>query len=260
MVPIFAAFDHAAAKGKIFFYDLLGAEFECVDFCATGSGAHIVRGALYYQNRWGPQPLREMAGEQAVELLLKMLETAAEYDTRTGGFRESAHIFPQVVQVTAAGLSAVPDEELARALSKGLRRMLEEPYRWVEAINNRREYLEDQLASGSPVVGTTYADGVLLLTATPGPRKLFEVYDEIAFAAVGHPADIEKLRKAVIDIAHLEGFNLSANDVTLQRLVSFGIGPLMKAAFDELFRSPFIARVMMAELDPDGGGDALFHR
>ena len=135
--------------------------------------------------------------------------------------------------------------------------MLEEPYRWVEAINNRREYLEDQLASGSPVVGTTYADGVLLLTATPGPRKLFEVYDEVAFAAIGHPADIEKLRKAVIDIAHLEGFNLSANDVTLQRLVSFGIGPLMKAAFDELFRSPFIARVMMAELDPDGG-DAFF--
>ena len=49
--------------------------------------------------------------------------------------------------------------------------MLEEPYRWVEAINNRREYVEDQLASGSPVVGTTYADGVLLLTATHRPAQ-----------------------------------------------------------------------------------------
>ncbi len=136
--------------------------------------------------------------------------------------------------------------------------MLEEPYRWVEAINNRREYLEDQLSGGSPVVGMTYADGVLLLTTTPGPRKLFEIYNEIAFAAVGHPADIEKLRKAVIDIAHIEGFNLSARDVTLQRLVSFGIGPLMKAAFDEIFRSPFIARVMMAELDPVEGGDVFY--
>ena len=135
--------------------------------------------------------------------------------------------------------------------------MLEEPYRWVEAINNRRDYLQDQLAGGSPVVGTTYAGGVLLLTTTPGPRKLFEVYNEMAFAAVGHAADIEKLRKAVIDIAHIEGFNLSAADVTLQRLVSFGLGPLMKAAFDEIFRSPFIARVMMAELDPGGGGDAF---
>ncbi len=131
--------------------------------------------------------------------------------------------------------------------------MLEEPYRWVEAINNRREYLDDQLSGGSPVVGMTYAGGVLLLTATPGPRKLFEVYNEIAFAAVGHPADIEKLRKAAIDIAHIEGFNLSARDVTLQRLVSFGIGPMMKAAFDEIFRSPFIARVMLAELDQEKG-------
>ena len=136
--------------------------------------------------------------------------------------------------------------------------MLEEPYRWVEAINNRREYLDDQLSGGSPVVGMTYADGLLLLTATPGPRKLFEVYNEIAFAAVGHPADIEKLRKAVIDIAHIEGFNLSARDVTLQRLVSFGIGPMMKAAFDEIFRSPFIARVMLAELDQENGSGLFY--
>jgi len=136
--------------------------------------------------------------------------------------------------------------------------MLEEPYRWVEAIRNRREYLEDQLHDASPVVGLTYADGVLLLTTTPGPRKLFEVYNQVAFAAVGHPADIEKLRKAVIDIAHVEGFNLSARDVSLQRLVSFGIGPLMKSAFDEIFRSPFITRVLMAELDPPGGGSAFY--
>ena len=136
--------------------------------------------------------------------------------------------------------------------------MLEEPYRWVEAIRNRRDYLDDQLRGASPVVGTRYRDGVLFLTTTPGPRKVFEVYNEIAFAAIGHPADIEKLRKAVIDIAHLEGFNLSANDVNLQRLVSFGIGPLVKGAFDEIFRSPFLARVLLAELDPPSGDDVFY--
>jgi len=136
--------------------------------------------------------------------------------------------------------------------------MLEEPYRWVEAIRNRRDYLEDQLRGASPVVATRYRDGVLLLTTTPGPRKVFEVYNEIAFAAIGHPADIEKLRKAVIDIAHLEGFNLSASDVNLQRLVSFGIGPLVKGAFDEIFRSPFLARVLLAELDPPNGDDVFY--
>lgn len=112
VVPIFAAFDEIAEQSKIFFYDLLGAEFECVDFCTTGSGSHIIRGALYYQNRWGT-PLQEMAEEQAVEMVVKMLETAAEYDTATGGFRATAQIFPQVMRVTAAGLSAVPEDELA---------------------------------------------------------------------------------------------------------------------------------------------------
>jgi proteasome alpha subunit len=136
--------------------------------------------------------------------------------------------------------------------------MLDEPYRWVEAIRNRREYLEDQLRDASPVVGLGYADGVLLLTTTPGPRKLFEVYNDIAFAAIGHPADLEKLRKAIIDIAHLEAFNLSASDVSLQRLVHLGLGPLMKTAFDEIFRSPYIARAMVAELDPAHAGDAFY--
>jgi proteasome alpha subunit len=127
--------------------------------------------------------------------------------------------------------------------------MLDEPYRWVEAVRNRREYLEDQLAGASPVVGLAYADGLLLLTTTPGPRKLFEAYNQIAYAAIGHPADIEKLRKAVIDVAHVEGFNHSARDVSLHRLVNYGLGPLMKGAFDEIYRSPFTARVLVAELD-----------
>ena len=136
--------------------------------------------------------------------------------------------------------------------------MLEEPYRWIEAIQNRRDFLDHQLQDASPVVGLGYENGIVLLTTTPGPRKLFEVYDRLAFAAIGHPADIEKLRKAAIDIAHLEAFNFSASDVSLQRLVSFGVGPIIKAAFDEIFRSPYTARILMAELDPPGGQDAFF--
>ncbi len=136
--------------------------------------------------------------------------------------------------------------------------MLEEPYRWVEAIRNRREYVDDQLKAASAVVGCAYENGILLLTTTPGPRKLFEIYNQLAFAAIGHPADIEKLRKAVIDIAHLEAFNLSAHDISLQRLVHFGIGPLIKSAFDEIFRSPYLARVLVAELDPSEDQGCFF--
>lgn len=136
--------------------------------------------------------------------------------------------------------------------------MLEEPYRWVEAMRNRREYLDDQLQGAAPVIGLGFEHGLLMLTSTPGPRKIFEVYNQVAFAAIGHPADIEKLRKSVIDIAHVEAFNFSASDISLQRLVSFGLGPLIKSAFDEIFRSPYTARGLMAELDPPAEQDALY--
>lgn len=130
--------------------------------------------------------------------------------------------------------------------------MLAEPHRWVEAIRQRRAYIEDQLKDVSPVIGLPYADGLLLVTTTPGPRKIFEVYDQLALAGVGHPADMEKVRRAAIDIAHVEAYNLSSADVTAYRLVASGIGPLMKTAFDEVVRSPYIARLMVAEL---GGAD-----
>ena len=47
--------------------------------------------------------------------------------------------------------------------------MIEEPYRWVEAIANRREYIETQIAGGSPIVALTYREGILLFTL-PGKR------------------------------------------------------------------------------------------
>jgi proteasome beta subunit len=112
VVPIFAAFDAVAASGKIFFYDILGAQFESVDFCTTGSGSPIIRGALYHLNRWGGQPLASMEERTSLTLILKMLETAAEYDTATGGYKPSARIYPQVMRITAGGIDTVAELEL----------------------------------------------------------------------------------------------------------------------------------------------------
>jgi hypothetical protein len=80
--------------------------------------------------------------------------------------------------------------------------MIEEPYRWVEAIATRRDYIEMQLATGSPVVAVGYAEGILLFTV--GQQKLFEIYDRIALGAIGHPGDIERLRMAAIELASTE--------------------------------------------------------
>ncbi len=126
--------------------------------------------------------------------------------------------------------------------------MIEEPYRWVEAIANRREYIEDQLRRGSPIVLLNYADGLLLLTVSRETRKVFEIYDRIAFAALGHPADIERMRLVAIDLAHIEGFNRAVNDVSLRRLVNYGMSPALKAAFEQVYAAPYIVKMLMAEL------------
>ena len=62
--------------------------------------------------------------------------------------------------------------------------MYEEPYRWIEAVGNRRQYLDEQFAKGSPVVALAYADGILVLTVSRGTPKLYEIYDRIALGGM----------------------------------------------------------------------------
>jgi proteasome alpha subunit len=135
--------------------------------------------------------------------------------------------------------------------------MYEEPYRWVEAVGNRRTYLDEQFKQGSPVVGISYEDGILLTTVSKGTPKLYEIYDRMALGGMGHPADLEKLRFSLLEMAHVEGFNRSPSDVTGSRLVKYGIAPLIKQAFEEVFKAPFIVRILLAELGQKPEKDSL---
>ncbi len=135
--------------------------------------------------------------------------------------------------------------------------MIEEPYRWVEAIANRREYIEDQLRRGSPIVLLNFADGLLLLTVSRETRKIFEIYDRIGFAALGHPADIERMRLVAIDLAHIEGFNRAVTDVSLRRLVNYSMSPALKGAFEQVYSAPYIVKIVLAELGDDPEHDVI---
>jgi len=126
--------------------------------------------------------------------------------------------------------------------------MIEEPYRWVEAIANRREYIETQLAAGSPIAAVGYRDGILFVTLGRVRQKIFEIYDRIAMGAIGHPGDIERLRLAAIELASTEGFTRSAADVSLRRLAHYSLSPVMKSAFEQVYGAPFLARLLFAEI------------
>jgi proteasome alpha subunit len=136
--------------------------------------------------------------------------------------------------------------------------MTEEPYRWLEAVANRREYVRDQLKDGSPVFAASLPEGILLLGVGGGQSKVFELFDRQALAGLGHPADIERIRQAAIDAAHLEAFTRAPEDVSLRRLIGFGLGPQLKANFEQLFSAPFLVELLLTELGAEPGNDWLF--
>ena len=135
--------------------------------------------------------------------------------------------------------------------------MTEEPYRWLEAIGNRREYILEQMKGGTPVFALSRPEGILLLGVGIGQSKVFEIYDRHGFTALGHPVDIEKLRQAAIEAAHVEGFNRSSKDVTLRRLISFALSTTLKNSFEQIFSPPFIVESIFAELGESPASDVL---
>ena len=65
---------------------------------------------------------------------------------------------------------------------------------------------------------------------------------------IGHPGDIERLRMAAIELTSTEGFARSAHDVSLRRLATYSLSPALKAAFEQIYGPPYLARLLFAEL------------
>ena len=112
VAPIFAGYDVEQEAAKIYFYDILGAEFEGVEYAVSGSGSPTIRGILHYLNTWGEQPLNAMPEEQAVIHALRLLTSAAEFDSATGGVNREANLYPVIKLIAAGGVGAVPEVTL----------------------------------------------------------------------------------------------------------------------------------------------------
>jgi proteasome beta subunit len=112
VAPIFAGYDSEQETAKIFFYDILGAEFEGVEYAVSGSGSPVIRGILHYLHTWGPKPLNAQSAEEATAQALRLLTSAAEFDSATGGVNRDANLYPVVKLITRDGVTAVSDDRL----------------------------------------------------------------------------------------------------------------------------------------------------
>jgi len=132
------------------------------------------------------------------------------------------------------------------------------PYDWQQTLRQKAEYVEDRLRGGSPVVGLSCKEGVLLLTTRRTQQKIFEIYDRLAFSGLGNPSDLEAVRQLAVDFAHAEGYQRSEQDVSIQRVVGFAISPVLKRSFADPLRTPLVLRGIFAQVGARPEDDLFF--
>ena len=124
VAPIFAGYDFEQESAKIFFYDILGAEFEGVEYAVSGSGSPTIRGILHYLNTWGDQPLHAMSEDQSTIQALRLLTSAAEFDSATGGVNREANLYPVVKLITRDGVRTLPEAQLKQSFEASVSRFV----------------------------------------------------------------------------------------------------------------------------------------
>jgi proteasome alpha subunit len=85
-----------------------------------------------------------------------------------------------------------------------------------QLMKDRADYARKGIARGRSVVVIQYPGGILFAAETPSRslHKISEIYDRIAFAAVGKYNEFENLRVAGVRMADLRGYAFDRADVT----------------------------------------------
>jgi len=110
--PLFAIYDKEQKKVFLYFYDMLGAEFQILTHVATGSGSPMIKGVLEHENLWGSSPLGERSEEEATSLSIRLLQTAAQFDSATGQARPEDKLYPIIAKITKDGYQFISDDHM----------------------------------------------------------------------------------------------------------------------------------------------------
>jgi proteasome alpha subunit len=121
-----------------------------------------------------------------------------------------------------------------------------------QAMKDRADYARKGISRGRSVVAVTYENGVLFVTENPSAtlHKISEIYDRVAFAAVGKYNEFEQLRVAGIRLADVKGYQYAREDVTGRSLAN-AYANALGAAFTEGTK-PFEVELLVAEVTEDG--------
>lgn len=127
-----------------------------------------------------------------------------------------------------------------------------------QIMKDRADFARKGIARGRSVVVLGFAGGIALVAENPSPtlHKLGEIYDRIAFAAVGKYNEFESLRQAGVRYADVRGYSYDRVDVTARGLASVYAQSLGSAFTAE--QKPFEVELAVAEVGRSQEEDSLF--
>jgi proteasome alpha subunit len=127
-----------------------------------------------------------------------------------------------------------------------------------QAMKDKADYARKQIARIRSGLVIGYDAGILFIAPNPSRalQKFSEIYDRIAFAAVGRYNEFENLRKAGIRYADMTGFQYDRQDVTARGLANW-YAQLLGTIFTES-NKPFEVEIVVAEVSPTADADQIY--
>jgi proteasome alpha subunit len=127
-----------------------------------------------------------------------------------------------------------------------------------QLTKDKADYARKGIAKGRPLVVIEYDNGIAFVADNPSNhlRKIGELYDRIAFAAVGRFSEFESLRTAGIRLADIKGYAYSREDVT-SRAITNAYSQQLGQIFQQEPK-PFEVELCVAELSIDDEPNALY--
>lgn len=128
-----------------------------------------------------------------------------------------------------------------------------------QAMADRAEYARKGIARGRSVVVLQYADGIVFVAENPSRslHKISEIYDRIAFAAVGKYNEFENLRIGGVRYADLRGFTYDRADVTARGLANV-YAQTLGTIFSSAAEKPYEVELIVAEVGPAPEDDQIY--
>ena len=127
-----------------------------------------------------------------------------------------------------------------------------------QVMKDKSDYARKAITRIRSGVVITCDAGILMVAPNPSRalRKFSELYDRIAFAAVGRYNEFETLRKAGVRYADMTGYQYDRRDVTARGLADW-YAQVLGALFTDS-NKPYEVEIVVAEVGRDAEDDQIY--